>query len=173
MRRFALLPIAAFALAACTDVATGPTTTETPNFAVRGGGNPKFSSKDTDCSSSGLVFTCSYKVTGLGNTDQAEVTLSVPVRVSGQCENHGGHIVPAKDWDTSSSASSGLVRPENGQISGSLSVDASNAGTPSVTEVCPNGNWRLRNLSYSVGSPDLYAIVYHQDGSSERVDSEF
>jgi hypothetical protein len=50
----------------------------------------------------------------------------------------------------------------------------SSASNPSVTSVCPNGNWTLANVSKSfVSDPDLYAIVHHRDGSTTRIDSEF
>jgi hypothetical protein len=103
-----------------------------------------------------------------------DIFLSAQVTVSGQCRNHGGQIVEAKDFTSTVSGSQLNVRPENGQVTGSITVSASSSANPSVTDVCPNGNWTLFNVTKSfVSSPDLYAIVHHQDGSATRIDSAF
>ena len=177
MQRRMSLVVPVLALLACTEVGTSPsslTPMGRPALAVQGGGNPKFSNKDTDCSASGTSITCSYKITGLGNTDVVDIFLSALVTVSGDCRNHGGQVVEAQDFTGTGTGSDLNVQPENGQVTGSVDVLASSASNPSVTSVCPNGNWTLANVSKTiVGDPDLYAIVHHQDGSTTRIDSEF
>jgi len=177
MQRRMILPLATLLLAACSETATSPNSlrpTGGPALAVQGGGSPKFSSKDTDCSATSTSITCTYKITGLGNTDVVDVYVTAPVTVSGYCRNHGGQVVEAQDYTVILSGSQLSLRPENGQITGSIDLLASSSSNPSVTSVCPGANWTLFNISKSfVGDPDLYAIVHHQDGSTFRVDSEF
>jgi hypothetical protein len=172
-----LFPLAIlFLAAACSDAVTSPAKNgdSNPGLAVQSGGNPKFSNKETDCTTSGTTITCTYKITGLGNTDIVDVFLVAGVQVSGQCRNNGGQIVPAKDFQSTVTGSALAQRPQNGQINGSLTVDATSASTPNATAVCPNGNWTLANLSFTFTSaPDLFANVYRQDGSSIRIDSQF
>jgi hypothetical protein len=179
MQRRMILPLTTvFLAAACSDVTTSPTSqsrpTGVPSLAIHGGGSPKFSNKDTDCTVSLASITCSYKITGLGNTDVVDIFLSAQVTVSGQCENHGGQIVEAKDYTLTVSGSQLQLRPENGQVTGSITLNASDAASPSVLEVCPNGNWSLINVTKAfVTDADLYAIIHHQDGSEIRIDSAF
>jgi hypothetical protein len=177
MRYSQLVAAAAFlAAVACADPLTSPAPTPDmrASLATTGSGNPKFSAKDTDCSSSSTSISCTYKITGLGNTDVVDVFLTAVVSVSGQCRNHGGQIVEVKDWRTTASGQQLSLRPENGQINGTITLSAGAASSPSASQVCPNGQWTLTNVSkVFVGGIDLYAIVHHQDGSTERVDSEF
>jgi len=170
-----LVPV--LALLACTEIGTSPSAlkpTGGPAFAVQGGGNPKFSNRDTDCTASSTDITCTYKITGLGNTDLVDVFVSAQVTVSGFCRNHGGQVVEAQDFTGTVSGSALNQKPENGQISGSIDLLASSASNPSAASVCPGANWTLANVTKSfVSNPDLYAIVHHQDGSTTRIDSAF
>jgi hypothetical protein len=162
---------------ACSEIGTPPRSLEpsgAPALAVQGGGNPKFSNKDTNCDATGTSITCSYKITGLGNTDLVDVFVSASVTVSGDCRNHGGQIVEAQDFTGTVTGSRLNQQPENGQITGTLTLLASSASNPSAPSVCPNGNWTLANVSKSfVGDADLYALVHHQDGSTLQIDSAF
>lgn len=177
--RYSQLVAAAAALlaaAACADPLTSPAPTPDmrASLATTGGGSPKFSAKETDCSSGSTSIYCTYKITGLGNTDIVDVFLTAVVSVSGQCRNHGGQIVEVKDWRSTASGQQLNQRPENGQINGAISISASAAASPSASQVCPNGQWTLTNVSkVFVGGIDLYAVVHRQDGSTERVDSEY
>jgi hypothetical protein len=161
------------AAAACTDtVPTSPAARPAvgPSLATQGGGSPKFSVQFTSCSSTTTSTSCSFKITGLGNTDVVDIYLTRAGSVDGQCRNHGGQIVEVKDWASSATASDLGVSPDNGQINGSLSISLSNIGSPSVSAVCPNGNWRLTNVVKEFdGDPTLYCVVHHQDGSVEYV----
>ena len=176
-RRMLFLATVLPAAFACSESGTAPRSLEpkgAPAFAVRGGGSPKFSSKDTDCTATGTSITCSYKITGLGNTDLVDVFVSALVTVSGDCRNHGGQVVEAQDFTGTATGSRLNQQPENGQITGTLTLSASSASSPSAQSVCPNGNWTLANVSKAfVGDADLYAVVHHQDGSTSRVDSAF
>ncbi len=177
MRRRITLLAPVIALLACTEIGTSPSAlkpTGGPALAVQGGGSPKFSNKGTDCTASGSSITCTYKITGLGNTDIVDVFVSAAVTVSGFCRNHGGQVVEAQDFTGTVSGSDLNQQPENGQIVGSLDLLASSASNPSAASVCPGANWTLANVSKTfVGAPDLYAIVHHQDGTTTRIDSAF
>lgn len=174
-RRIILL--VTFTVAACSEVGTSPRSlspTGAPALSVQGGGSPKFSNKDTHCTATSTSITCTYKITGLGNTDVVDVFVTDPVTVSGVCRNHGGQVVEAQDFTSTLSGSALNLQPENGQITGSLDLSASSAPNPSASSVCPGANWTLANLSKTfVGAPDLYAIVHHQDGTTVRIDSAF
>jgi hypothetical protein len=177
MQRRIVLLIPILTLVACTEVATSPRSlkpTGAPALAVQGSGNPKFSNKDTDCTATSTSITCTYKITGLGNTDRVDVFVTASVTVSGLCRNHGGQVVEAQDFTGTVSGSRLNQQPENGQITGSLDLLASSASNPSAASVCPGANWTLANVSKTfVGGADLYAIVHHQDGSTARIDSAF
>ena len=177
MQRRMNLLVSILALVACSESGTSPgllSPTRPPSLAVQGGGNPKFSTKDTDCSATSTSITCTYKITGLGNTDIVDVFVSAPVTVSGFCRNHGGQVVEAQDFSGTVSGSKLNQQPENGQITGTIDILASSASNPSAASVCPGANWTLANVTkIFVGDPDLYAIVHHQDGSTVRIDSEF
>ena len=177
MQRRMNLLVSTLLLLACTEVGTSPSAlrpTGGPALAVQGGGNPKFSNRDTDCTASSTSITCTYKITGLGNTDLVDVYVTAQVTVSGFCRNHGGQVVEAQDFTGTASGSLLNQQPENGQISGSINLLASSASNPSAASVCPGPNWTLANVTKSfVTNPDLYAIVHHQDGSTTRIDSAF
>jgi hypothetical protein len=176
MQRRMILLVTLLPVVACSEVATTPSslTPTGPALVVQGGGNPKFSNKDTDCTATSTSITCTYKITGLGNTDVVDVFVSAAVTVSGFCRNHGGQVVEAQDFSGSVSDSDLNLQPENGQITGTIDILASGATNPSAASVCPGANWTLANVSKTfVSAPDLYAIVHHQDGSTERIDSEF
>jgi hypothetical protein len=181
LSRTIFVPLAAAALAViagCSD--TAPT-------APRGGlaagpalaraeavlGNPKFAASFTTCAATPTEIACDYKITGLGSTSTTAVTLSAAVLFNGQCRNKGGQIVEVKDFATTTSVTQPDLRPENGQLTGSISASLADASTPTARQVCPNGNWTIENpvLSFQ-GGYELFAVV--SSGNAQlRIDSEF
>ena len=145
-----------------------------PSFAASGTGNPKFARQFTNCSATSTSVLCNYKISGLGNTDVVDVFLTAPVLVQADCRNPGGNVAPGQAFQTSVTASQLDLRPENGQITNTISISASNAPTPSAAQVCPNPMWTVVNVRKTFSGPfDLFAIVHHQNGTSTRIDSQF
>jgi hypothetical protein len=177
MKRMILTPIAAaFVLtAACgtTDPVSPPTTPQVvPDFAASGTGSPKFAKQFTDCSATSSLISCDYKISGLGNTDVVDVFLTAPVHVEADCRNPGGNVAPGQAFETNVTASQLQLRPENGQITNSISISASDAPNPVASEVCPNPQWTVVNVRKTFsGGFDLFAVVHHQNGSDTRIES--
>ena len=178
MKRTMLLPLAAaFALttACSTDVVSPPSISDAgPSLAKSGTGRPKFARQFTDCAFSTATITCDYKIDGLGNTAVVDVFLTAPVHVEADCQNPGGNVAPGQAFETSVTASQLNLRPENGQITSSISIDASDAEDPGASEVCPNPQWTVVNVRETfTGAFDFFALVHHQDGSTTRLASGF
>ena len=177
MKRMMLLSLTiAAGLAACggSDVVSPPSPAAAPSLAASGTGNPKFARQFTDCSATSTSILCNYKISGLGNTDVVDVFLTAPVLVQADCQNPGGNVAPGQAFQTNVTGSQLQLRPENGQITRSISISASDAPTPSASQVCPNPQWTVVNVRKTfTGGFDLFAIVHHQDGSSTRIDSQF
>lgn len=170
MLRLPHLVVAALVLAAaCSDPGTSPTAplASAPASAKSTLGNPQFSSQFTVCNPGeplppGTTHVgCDYKITGGGNTASATITLEAPVLFDGRCQNNGGQVVPVKDFALTISASQPNLRLENGQISGSISVDLSQAVPPGARAVCPNGNWTVIPETFAfAGRYQLSALVF-------------
>ena len=178
MKRATLIPLAgAFGLiAACsTDVVSPPSTSDdVPSLAKSGTGSPHFMRQFTDCNATSTTITCPYKISGLGNTDVVDVFLTSPVLVQADCRNPGGNVAPGQAFETTVTGSQLQLRPENGQITRTISIRASDAPDPVASQVCPNPQWTVVNIRKTfTGEFDLFAIVHHQDGSTTRLESEF
>jgi hypothetical protein len=178
MQRKLYLPLAAMLtlVAACnTDVVTRPNADDGEAVAAKSGtGNPKFARQFTDCDFSSNLITCDYKISGLGNTDVVDVFLTAPVLVEADCQNPGGNVAPGQAFETTVTGSQLQLRPENGQITSTISIRASDAQDPVASQVCPNPQWTVVNVRKTfTGEFDLFAIVHHQDGSETRIESEF
>ena len=162
MKRSVLVSIGGLALiAACGDpTATRVTTPGDGPLAATGTGNPRFSRKDAGCSltQDGSV-TCAYKITGLGNTDMVDVTIHATVRLSADCQNPGGNVAPGQAYTTSTSKTLEDQRPENGQITGSVTLDLGAIANPTAAAICPNGKWMVVNVSKAVLTYDFFAVV--------------
>ena len=175
MTRTTLTPFAAvlaLSLACATDVVSPPG--GGPALARSGTGNPHFANQFVDCAFSTSTITCDYKISGLGNTDVVDVFLTAPVHVEADCQNPGGNVAPGQAFETSVTGSQLQLRPENGQITNTISISASDAPDPVASQVCPNPQWTVVNVRETfTGDFDLYAIVHHQDGSTTRIDSRF
>jgi hypothetical protein len=157
-----------------TDVAGPRSPDVAPSLAMSGTGSPKFARQFTDCSATSTSVICNYKISGLGNTDVVDVFLTAPVLVQADCRNPGGNVAPGQAFQTSVTASQLQLRPENGQITNTISISASDAPTPSASQVCPNPQWSVVNVRKTFTGPaDLFAVVHHQDGSSTRIESQF
>ena len=177
MKRALYIPLAA-ALAfvtACSADLTQPGTDDITAASAKGGtGNPKFARQFTDCDFSSNIITCDYKISGLGNTDVVDVFLTAPVLVEADCQNPGGNVAPGQAFETTVTGSQLQLRPENGQITSSISISASDARDPVASQVCPNPQWTVVNVRKTfTGEFDFFAIVHHQDGSTERLESGF
>jgi hypothetical protein len=171
-----LLPsLAALVLfTACSDVASPPTYTDGPSFAASGTGNPKFARQFTDCTASSSDISCDYKISGLGNTDVVDVFLTATVHTEADCQNPGGNVAPGQAFETTVSGSQLQLRPENGQITSTISISASSAPDPVASQVCPNPQWTVVNVRETfVGDFNLFAVVHHGDGSTTQIESEF
>jgi hypothetical protein len=177
MKRTLFVPLAAaltLATACNSDVVTKPNTDVTAAAAKGGTGNPKFARQFTDCDFSSNIITCDYKISGLGNTDVVDVFLTAPVLVEADCQNPGGNVAPGQAFETTVTGSQLQLRPENGQITSSLSISASDAPNPVASQVCPNPQWTVVNVRKTfTGEFDFFAIVHHQDGSTTRLESGF
>jgi hypothetical protein len=177
MKRTLYLPLAVVLtlVAACSADVTQPNTDDvTAASAKSGTGNPKFAPQFTDCDFSSNIITCNYKISGLGNTDVVDVFLTAPVLVEADCRNPGGNVAPGQAFETTVTGSQLQLRPENGQITSSISISASDAPDPIASQVCPNPQWTVTNVRKTfTGEFDLFAIVHHQDGSDTRIESGF
>lgn len=143
-----------------------------PTLAQSGTGNPKFARQFTDCTATSTTVVCDYKISGLGNTDVVDVFLTAPVLVQADCRNPGGNVAPGQAFETNVTASQLDLRPENGQITQTISISASDAPTPSARQVCPNPQWTVVNVRKTfTGGFDLFALVHHQNGTTTRIDS--
>ena len=174
MKRILLAPLAAIALAAAcsTDPVSPPNVG--PNTARSGTGNPKFARQFTDCTATSTTITCDYKISGLGNTDVVDVFLTAPVLVQADCRNPGGNVAPGQAFETNVTGSQLQLRPENGQITSTISIDASDAPDPVASQVCPNPQWTVVNVRKTfTGGFDLFAVVHHADNTETRIESGF
>jgi hypothetical protein len=107
-------------------------------------------------------------------TDVVDVFLTAPVLVEADCQNPGGNVAPGQAFETTVTGSQLQLRPENGQITSTISISASDAQDPVASQVCPNPQWTVVNVRKTfTGEFDLFAIVHHQDGSETRIESEF
>jgi hypothetical protein len=177
MKRTLYVPLAATLalVVACNSDVTQPGADDlTAASAKSGTGNPKFLPQFTDCDFSSNLITCDYKISGLGNTDVVDVFLTAPVLVEADCQNPGGNVAPGQAFETMVTGSQLQLRPENGQITRTISISASDAPDPVASQVCPNPQWTVVNVRKTfTGEFDLFAIVHHQDGSQTRIESEF
>ena len=178
MKRITGMSLAAalgLAIACSPDVVSGPGPEATvPSLARSGTGSPHFANQFTDCAFSTATISCDYKISGLGNTDIVDVFLTAPVHVEADCQNPGGNVAPGQAFETSVTGSQLQLRPENGQITSTITISASDAPDPVASDVCPNPQWTVVNVRETfTGGFDLFAVVHHQDGSSTRIDSRF
>lgn len=173
-RLLTMTTLAALAVvAACSDPSAPRGATTTPAAAKSSTlGNPQFADQFTTCSPAAPVpngtttIACNYKITGGGNTASATITLAAPVLMDGQCQNNGGQIVPVKDWSLTATATQPNVQFQNGQITGSITVDLSQVQLPTAKQACPNGNWSLQNVSTRfAGGYQLSAQVFSGNSS--------
>ena len=169
------LTIAIGAVTACSADVVSPTGPDVgPSLAQSGTGNPKFARQFTDCAFSTATITCDYKISGLGNTDVVDVFLSAPVHVEADCQNPGGNVAPGQAFETTVTGSQLQLRPENGQITNTISINAADAQDPVASQVCPNPQWTVVNVRETfTGDFDLTALVHHQDGSATPLNAGF
>src|SRR5689334_14272656 len=105
MKRLAMLPVIALALAACNEVptTTGPSPSPGPHFTTifssstaPTGAHYANGSVEPVCTVDGVNVDCTgTQINGVGNTN-ANLNLSVAYLAVVDCRNHGGKIVPVK-----------------------------------------------------------------------------
>jgi hypothetical protein len=182
MKRFALLPLVAFALAACSDAITNPAedfTPPSPLFQLAAGPYGNVTTLNAAGTPSGghfqqgtntpvncvvlvdLSVECSgngpYEISGIGNSN-AEAFLSAAWEATVDCTNKGGKLVPVKSQATGAPASTGEIEAKNGR----LEVPVISVGAPAeaaflAAATCPNGNW---TKSLAEGDPTLVSFLY-------------
>ena len=178
MQRLTRIPLAAalgLTIACGTDVVAPPTEDGGGTSLARSGtGSPHFQNQFVDCAFSTTRITCDYKISGLGNTDIVDVFLTGAVLTQADCQNPGGNVAPGQAFETNVTGSQLNLRPENGQITSTIVINASDAPDPVASEVCPNPQWTVVNVRETfTGAFDLFAVVHHQDGTSTRINSRF
>jgi hypothetical protein len=142
MKRNALLPLIALAVAACNETVTAPSTLRvpsSPSMAINGpnGAHLVTGTPTPSCTGTNSGVSCnSFEIAGVGNTN-AVANLNNPV------ESHTTTFTV--------STSSGSISPKNGRLTiPSLSVSPSSA----PPQVCPNPNWTpvIRGGSFTLES---------------------
>lgn len=104
------------------------------------GGSPHFIKNLTQAGADGTVLTVNFKEAGLQSGATETVTITATYAVTYECVNGGSHNPSASNKQTfssDSSASGQFTANKNGNIIGSLSLDA-----PSATDLgfsCPPG----------------------------------
>ena len=172
MKRLALLPVIALALAACSEptTTTGPTPTSGPRFTTLfnsstapTGAHYANGSSEPICSQSGLSIDCSgTQINGVGNTN-ASLNLSVAYLAVVDCRNNGGKIVPVKAQLTAASAVSLDIAAKNGALLvPAISTDPADVPTAEEFEaqaVCPNGNWTKEAREETIGTSGFVYLL--------------
>jgi hypothetical protein len=171
MKRLALLPLIAVALAACNESATAPTSERRPLLAVSPGTytatiNPANAPSGTHLQTGSigctvgtdLSVTCSsFQLAGVGNTN-ATVVLLANYTATVDCFNPGTNPNNPIESHTTS-FSSGATTTVPSTRNGRLTIPQETANPGSVTQVCPNPNWtpqirpgtlELVNFTYTV-----------------------
>ena len=180
MKRLALFPLLALALAACSsDPATSPMPGRGPRLALstideNAPNGTHIQTGTPGCAVSGLDISCSsYELAGVGNAN-AQADLHANYSATVDCRNHGKQVVEVKAQVRGASVSTGELEPKNGR----LQVPALSTGgdLPSNEEfedgaTCPNGNWTkevrggsasLDGFTYTlafVGFPPSYITI--------------
>lgn len=174
MKRLAMLPVLALAVAACHDAGRTPTSVAEPvdgtsrldviSVSIVPANAPTGThyqaGTSASCSLSGGIVSClSYQLAGVGNAN-GSASLSVSFSATVDCRNHGGQVVEVKAQAKGASASTGLLEPKNGRLAvptlSSTGVSPTNA-TFEASAVCPNGNWTKEVRD---GTVSLDSFVY-------------
>ena len=157
--RFALLPVIALAVAACssdTATPTGPTPPNrpsAPHFAIDvsvdfsnapSGAHFAKGAAEPTCTFSGGTASCtSTAIQGVGNTNAVE-TLAVTATFSGVCHNPGVNNKVVEPFSESETASTSvpLTPSRNGRLDvGALTATGLNLEDFEANFTCPNSNW--------------------------------
>lgn len=104
------------------------------------GGSPHFIKNLTTASTNGTVLTVNFKEAGLQSGATETVTIAATYAVTYECVNGGSHNPAASNKQTFSSnasASGKFTADKNGNLIGSLSLDAPSAADLGFT--CPPG----------------------------------
>ena len=164
MKRLALLPLFALAVAACNEGATAPSKLRAPfapSLAVNGptGAHLVTGTPTPSCSGTNAGVSCnSFEIAGVGNTN-ATANLSATFSATVDCFNPGvnpNNPVESHTTTFTVTSTSGSISPKNGRLTiPSLSVSPNSA----PPQVCPNPNWtpvirggsfRLESFTYNV-----------------------
>jgi hypothetical protein len=102
--------------------------------------NPHFTSASAARSGNALV--CSFKEAGLGNRVTVDITCSATANTQYSCVNNGGKIPKDAKKTTISqevSESGTFTSGDNGQVTGTLTIQAPPSPPPSSVLSCPSG----------------------------------
>ena len=174
MKRLALLPVIALALAACSEATTGPAPTPAPRFLTTfgpstspNGAHYQNGFGEPTCGISGVSVTCTgTEIGGVGNTD-ATLELTVIAEATIQCRNKGGNIVEVKSQVETDFNADDHTDVRNG----TLYVSAFTVAGPTDAQflaaaTCPNGNWTKLMLGSPVVRSYDYELVFAGYNSS-------
>jgi hypothetical protein len=120
--------------------------TITPALAV----NPHFT--QASAARSGNALVCTFKEAGLGNSVTVDITCSATANTQYSCVNNGGKIPKDAKKTTISqevSESGQFTSGDNGQVTGTLTIQAPPSPPPSSVLTCPNGQ-----------TPTLIGVTY-------------
>lgn len=167
MKRLAILPLVALALAACAETPTSLAPSDGPSLAsvhLKGGANAEPAFTD-----GGLTLTSSAELSGLGNGD-VFIALSALANATAVCINpgSGAHEPPGQN-PAPVTVTGGVAIPEeeikNGNLAFSVSTLApANNPRPAAAGECPNPNWTYAITDLSFTSA---VITVHQPSSGD------
>ena len=113
-------------------------------------------------------LTCSGKAAGLGNGPTQAFLTADSVTANYVCQNKGGNVAPGQPVVTQNvTGPKQDITPRNGQITFSPTIPP--PPTPSSSQVCPNGNWKvvLTSLTYT----DVTLHIQQPPGTDVLVDN--
>ena len=129
--------------------------------------NLQFNQANVSITSQGQLV-CTFKLTGLGDNGEAEVTCSADAAATYACVNKGGNKPQAankEDVFTGVNASGDFSSNKNGSVTGELS-----AGPPPTTLDCPGGQaLRLCSVSYTNVSLEAEGLSGSATGQTDSV----
>ena len=101
--------------------------------------NPHFTQASAARQGNNLV--CSFKEAGLGDNEQVNIQCSATANTQYSCVNGGGKIPKDAKKTTISQETStqGTFSADNGQVTGTLTLQAPPSPPPSSVLTCPNG----------------------------------
>jgi hypothetical protein len=138
-------------LTACSESPTGVSDSGVPTLAA----SPHFIGSLTITKSTTTGLTVTGKAAGLGDEPTDAFLSADSVVAEYTCINRGGNIAPGQPLVVDNvEGPTQTIAPHNGQITFTVTLPAPR--TPSSSQVCPNGNWRVR-----LDSLTYFGVVVH------------